>query len=132
MVDHGIFSPVLPEIGPEAVARLAATVEAERKAGQAASSIRRLAALFPPDPELAADVARRLRLSNAERKRLVTAAGRTPADATGEPAVTAYRLGLAELVDRSLLAAAQTAFVHKNQALGRQLLSLAGASWGAR
>src|SRR3546814_3282851 len=67
MVDHGIFSPVLPEIGPEAVARLAATVEAERKAGQAASSIRRLAALFPPDPELAADVARRLRLSNAER-----------------------------------------------------------------
>src|SRR3546814_11373487 len=65
MVDHGIFSPVLPEIGPEAVARLAATVEAERKAGQAASSIRRLAALFPPDPDLAADVARRLRLSTA-------------------------------------------------------------------
>src|SRR3546814_5720321 len=99
MVDHGIFSPVLPEIGPEAVARLAATVEAERKAGQAASSIRRLAALFPPDPELAADVARRLRLSNAERKRLVTAAGRTPADVTGEPAVLAYRLGLDEAVE---------------------------------
>src|SRR3546814_10192204 len=70
MVDHGIFSPVLPEIGPESVAGLAATVEAERKAGQAASSIRRLAALFPPDPELAADVARRLSRSEEHTSEL--------------------------------------------------------------
>src|SRR3546814_15895464 len=69
MVDHGIFSPVLPEIGPEAVARLAAPVEAERKAGQAASSVSRLAALFPPAQDLAADVASGLRLSTADRNR---------------------------------------------------------------
>src|SRR3546814_12915718 len=108
MVEHGIFSPVRPEIGPESVAGLAATVEAERKAGQAASPIRRLAALFPPDPELAADVARRLRLYNAARKPLGTAAARTPADVTTEPAVLAYRRRLAEARDRLVLAGART------------------------
>lgn len=132
MVDHGIFSPVLPEIGPESVAGLAATVEAERKAGQAASSIRRLAALFPPDPELAADVARRLRLSNAERKRLVTAAGRTPADVTSEPAVLAYRLGLEEAVDRLLLAGAPPASIQKLQGWERPRLAVTGGDLVAR
>jgi poly(A) polymerase len=97
MVERGIFRPVLPEI--ESAGRLAPLVAAEREAGIAPEAVRRLAALLPADPEVAADVAARLRLSKRLAKRLVSAA-------RGElewPEVLAYRIGAAEAIDRFLL-----------------------------
>jgi poly(A) polymerase len=98
MIAHGIFAPVLPEItGPERLARLA---EREAAAGIAPDPIRRLAALLPADPAIAEDVGARLKLSKADRKRLVSAAGAVG----GEPAtVISYRLGTMLAVDRLLL-----------------------------
>jgi poly(A) polymerase len=102
MVDRGILKPVLPEIGPDGVARLERLVEREAEAGAAADPVRRLAALLPADPDAASDIAGRLRLSKRALKRLVSAAGRK--DKEEAPAeLMAYRLGLDEAVDRILL-----------------------------
>lgn len=97
MIDRGIFRPVLPEI--EKADRLDALVAAERAAGIGPAAIRRLAALLPVDPQVAASVGARLRLSNKLAARLVAAAG-TALDA---PAPLAYRIGAAEAADRILL-----------------------------
>jgi poly(A) polymerase len=100
MIQRGIFRPVLPEIASaEAMARL---VQREQAAGVPAEPLRRLAALLPPDPEVAASVAARLRLSNKAAKRLIAAARRSEAT-DDEPRVLAYRLGTDEAVDRLLL-----------------------------
>ena len=72
MIEHGIWAPVLPELHAERVAVLARTVVAEAAAGVAPGWQRRLAALLPPDS--AGFVASRLRLSNADRVRIVAAA----------------------------------------------------------
>ncbi|MEA3030471.1 MAG: poly(A) polymerase [Sphingomonadales bacterium] len=97
MIARGIFKPVLPEI--DSADRLATLVAAEKAAGIAAEPIRRLAALLPAEPEVAAGVAARLRLSKRAARRLVSAA-----DAALEtPALLAYRIGNAEAVDRFLL-----------------------------
>jgi poly(A) polymerase len=64
--------------------------------------LRRLAALLPADPEVAASVAARLRLSNRAAKRLTAAAARSPDDAPAAP-VLAYRIGAEEATDRILL-----------------------------
>jgi poly(A) polymerase len=103
MIGHGILKPVLPEI--EDAGRLAALAAAERAAGIAADPIRRFAALLPVDPEIAASVAGRLRLSKRQANRLVSAA-RT---ALAAPAPLAYRIGAAEAVDRLLLHGAPAA-----------------------
>ena len=55
---------------------LAALVAEEARQGVAPDPLRRLAALLPPDPRVAEQVAARLRLSAAQKKRLVTAADR--------------------------------------------------------
>ncbi|HEY5711173.1 MAG TPA: CCA tRNA nucleotidyltransferase [Allosphingosinicella sp.] len=97
LVERGILRPVLPEIaGAE---QLAALIAAERAAGIPADPVRRLAALLPADPEIAAAVAARLRLSKRKANRLISAA-RTALD---EPLALAYRIGSAEAVDRFLL-----------------------------
>ncbi|MFC3174518.1 CCA tRNA nucleotidyltransferase [Novosphingobium bradum] len=100
MAHLGVLGVILPEGDPD---RLAALVSAERAAGVAPDPMRRLAALLPPDPATAEQVAARLRLSTAQRKRLATAAARA-----GDPAdnarALAYRLGRAEAIDRLLLA----------------------------
>jgi poly(A) polymerase len=101
MVGRSILKPVLPEIGEKGVARLDALVRREAEAGVEAVAIRRLAALLPADPEVAASVAARLRLSRKAARRLAAAAGRSADEA--EPALLAYRLGLDEAVDRILL-----------------------------
>ena len=98
MIARGIFAPVLPEIadaGP-----LAASIAAERAAGVAPDSLRRLAALLPREPEVAAAFAARLRFSNKAAKRIAAAAG-TDLEA---PPRLAYAIGAAEAVDRFLLA----------------------------
>jgi poly(A) polymerase len=101
MVGRGILKPVLPEIGPEGVERLERLVAREAEAGAPGHPLRRLAALLPPDPDVAAAVARRLRLSNRAAKRLAAAAG---AAADGDPPeLLAYRIGAEEAADRILL-----------------------------
>ena len=97
MIRRGIFRPVLPEI--ESADRLQALVSAEQVNGIAANPIRRLAVLLPIDPDVAASVAARLRLSNKLAARLAAAAG-TALDA---PERLAYRIGTAEAIDRILL-----------------------------
>jgi poly(A) polymerase len=97
MIARGIFRPVLPEI--DSADRLDALVAAERAAGIAPAAIRRLAALLPVEPQVAAAVGARLRLSNKLAGRLVAAAG----TALEAPAPLAYRIGAAEAIDRILL-----------------------------
>ncbi|HEV2865822.1 MAG TPA: CCA tRNA nucleotidyltransferase, partial [Allosphingosinicella sp.] len=98
MIERAILKPVLPEIA--SAAGLAALVEAESTAGVAPEAVRRLAALLPADPEVAASVAARLRLSKRLAKRLVSAAARE----LEAPEVLAYEIGPDEAVDRFLLA----------------------------
>jgi poly(A) polymerase len=102
MVDRSVLKPVLPEIGADGVARLSALVAREREAGVSPAPLRRLAALLPADPEIAAAIAARLRLSKRAAKRLVSAAARA-SDDPSDPHVLAYRFGSEEAVDRLLL-----------------------------
>ena len=97
MIERGIFRPVLPQIA--GADRLADLVEAERASGIAPDPVRRLAALLPPDPEAAAAVAARLRLSKRAAKRLVSAAD----SRIDRPELLAYRIGAEEALDRLLL-----------------------------
>ena len=99
MVERGIFRPVLPEI--EDTAALAALAEREAAAGIPPDPIRRLAALIAP--AAAEGVGTRLRLSNADRKRLEIAVG--PIGDEG-PRPLAYRIGCTGAIDRLLLAGA--------------------------
>lgn len=101
MLAHGILTPVLPEIGAEALPRLDRLVAAEAAAGVAPDGVRRLSALLPPDPLAAEKVAARLKLSNKARARLASAAelGLGP-----NPRALAYRVGPEGAADRLLLA----------------------------
>jgi poly(A) polymerase len=101
MVERGILRPVLPEIGEDAPKRLASLIRAEKVARVAGNPVRRLAAVLPADPEVAASVGGRLRLSNKAVKRLVSAA--VLAD-VARPDILAYRIGRDEAIDRLLLA----------------------------
>ena len=102
MLDRDILKPVLPEIANERVVDLEGLIAAERESGIAADALRRLAVLLPPDPELAMDVAARLRLSNKARKRLGCS---TDPEPIVSAEVLAYRVGTECAVDRLLLAA---------------------------
>ena len=101
MLDAGIFRPVLPEIAPERLPVLSRVVASEAAAGQAPDWGRRFAALLPQDRMVAEAVARRLRLSNAERARIGLAV--LPADATPVYAM-AWKIGAEALMDRLLMA----------------------------
>ncbi|KQN26408.1 polynucleotide adenylyltransferase [Sphingomonas sp. Leaf33] len=103
MLDHGIVAPVLPEIDPAGVARLAALASTEDAQGIAPDAIRRLAALVGHDAVV--EVGARLKLSNADRKRL-EAAGSGVGDEG--PRALAYRVGPDGARDRLLLAGADT------------------------
>ena len=99
MVERGILRAVIPEIDAEGAQRLAILAEREQAAGVAPDAIRRLAALLPP--QAAEAVGARLKLSNADRKRLIAATA-----GTGEEGARAlaYRIGVAGAIDRLLLA----------------------------
>ena len=98
MVDNGIWQPVLPELTAAAIDRLDALATAEDAAGIAPDPIRRLAALL--DANNAEGVTARLKLSNAQRKRVALALG----EVTDSPLALGYRLGVEGAVDRLLLA----------------------------
>ncbi len=108
MFAQGVLPVALPECTGDEIASLAALVAHEQAEGIAPDGLRRLAALLPPDPKTAEQVAARLRLSTRARKRLVTATSRQPDD-TADPRALAYRLGRTEALDRLLLAGAGTA-----------------------
>ncbi len=98
MIEHGIFNAVIPEITD--ARQLARLVEREREHLIAANPLRRLAALLPVGT--ADDVGARLKLSKAQRKRLINAEMRSPGDAM-RPEALAYQLGLDSAMDRLLL-----------------------------
>ncbi len=106
MIAHGIFAPVLPEIAD--AAPLARLVGREQAQGVLPDPIRRLAALLPDDHEVTSDIGARLRLSNAQQKRLNFAARRQVDDAS-DPRALAYRLGTEIAEDRLLLGAGDIA-----------------------
>lgn len=102
MVASGILKPVLPEIGVEGVASLQQLSERELAVGVAADPVRRLAALLPAVPDVVGAVARRLKLSNRNVKRLHCAALRDE-PAPQDPLELAYWIGAEEAADRLLL-----------------------------
>lgn len=106
MVEHGIFTPIIPEIGIERVADLKHLISIEREV-EAITSLRRLAVLLPTDQALLEDIARRLRLSNQERKRLAAMALRLmpPPHDVFSVRVQVYRLGAQTVSDWLILTA---------------------------
>jgi poly(A) polymerase len=98
MVDRGILRPVLPEIDTAAVDRLADLERSESAGAITPDPIRRLAALLTTAQ--ADGVAARLKLSNAQRKRIAVALADTNA---GDAYELGYRLGIEGAVDRLLL-----------------------------
>ncbi len=105
MHDRDIFRPVLPEVDDAGIARLTALASAETDQSMTPDPIRRLAALVGHDATV--EVGARLKLSNAERKRLE--AGGLGAGDEG-PLALAYRVGLDSARDRLLLAGADARF----------------------
>jgi poly(A) polymerase len=104
---------VLPHLLPEAksVARLAELVKIEHQLGREPDSILRLAALIEGGAEVARAVAWRLRLSNADRDRLIAAlvaASLSPSFDEKARRVALYRLGWETFRDRVLLSWAST------------------------
>ncbi|TAD77688.1 MAG: CCA tRNA nucleotidyltransferase [Sphingomonadales bacterium] len=100
---RGVLGVILPEACAAQLAALERLIATEHAQSFSPDPVRRLAALLPPSPDVAETVAARLRLSKAQRTRLVNAAERRAADAT-EPEALAYRLTPPLAIDRLLLA----------------------------
>ncbi|MGZ8369700.1 MAG: CCA tRNA nucleotidyltransferase [Caulobacteraceae bacterium] len=125
MAETGVLAAVLPQaVNFE---RLEALVQIEARVLHETEPLLRLAALLPPDPKVAALVAEQLRLSNADRDRLVAAV-------EGEPKITSwmsrkqarrrcYQLGHQAYFDRVKLAWAGAA-KSKAASQWRMLLAL--------
>jgi poly(A) polymerase len=101
MLAHAILKPVLPEIEAAHLPALEALIAAEGAARVAPDGLRRLAALLPENPPLAAEIAARLKLSNAGKGRLVHAAARVAV--RQDPRALAYSIGAEATLDRLLL-----------------------------
>ena len=108
MARLGVLGVILPEARAGEIAALERLVETEKAASARPDPIRRLAALVPPVPTLAEALAARLRLSRAQRGRLVCAAQRKPADVDA-PFALAWNEGKECARDRLLLAGADAA-----------------------
>lgn len=102
MFDRDVLEMVLPEARKRELAALAALLAAEAAQGFAPDPVRRLAALLPPIAEIAESVSARLRLSRAQRARLVCAAERRSGDCA-RPHALAYGEGRDCAIDRLLL-----------------------------
>lgn len=128
MSDSGLLQPLLAGIGD--IRAFAHLVQLESAWDVKPDPVRRLAALALRVPDDVERLHQRLRLSNAEARRLLALAGPAPA-AQGQSAQRAalYRLGAAAVTDRALLAAAHL-WKHGNGANGadaalRALVTLA-------
>lgn len=102
MEARGVLPVVLPEAGGREIEHMEIMIETEQMYGIAPNAVRRLAALIPPVPSIAETVAARLRLSRAQRERLVCAAGRNPMDGRDAHAL-AYALGTDCAIDRIVM-----------------------------
>ncbi|MFV0643741.1 MAG: CCA tRNA nucleotidyltransferase [Sphingomonadaceae bacterium] len=102
MKELGVLTVILPEVSANGLEALARLVSAECNADIACNSIRRLAALLPPSPDVARDIAARLRLSKVQRTRLICDAERQPDDRKA-PRALAWKVGLDSAIDRILL-----------------------------
>ncbi len=105
MAETGVLAMVLPSAD---LARLGGMVTIEEDQLFECDPVLRLAALLPDDQIAAAEFAERLRLSNAERKRIVAALAPTPAFKSWmsprEIRRWLYRLGAQPFRDRAKLA----------------------------
>ncbi len=106
MAAAGVLAVVLPEAAGLARFEALAAIEAELMFGE--DALLRLAALLPPDPAIAAAAADRLRLSNAQKRRLAAAAAVDPAIVSwmSPKAVrqAVWRLGADAFCDKVMLA----------------------------
>ncbi|MEL6487918.1 MAG: CCA tRNA nucleotidyltransferase, partial [Pseudomonadota bacterium] len=102
MRTRGVLPVILPETCAAHVEALHRLIRAEDAQGIALDPVRRLAALLPSSPDVAETCAARLRLSKAQRARLVSSAERQMSDADA-PFALAYRLGAEFATDRLLL-----------------------------
>ncbi len=75
MVEHGIFTPFLPELSKDAGERLTKLVEREKTFSPTASLPARLLTLLPKDTGMVDRVASRMKLSNKMREGLAMRAG---------------------------------------------------------
>ncbi|WP_242182427.1 CCA tRNA nucleotidyltransferase [Sphingomonas sp. CARO-RG-8B-R24-01] len=127
MIAHGILLPVLPEITQAGVTRLNEVAGYETAAAIAPDPLRRLAALLPRDPALGEAIANRLKLSNAQRKRIMSALG----EPGGTPPALAYRLGRDGALDRWLLTTTGSAAVTGAQAIAEFVIPTFPLTGGA-
>ncbi|MEL7445690.1 MAG: CCA tRNA nucleotidyltransferase [Pseudomonadota bacterium] len=102
MHDRAVLRVILPETCLRHVEMLRDLIAFEAEQEFAGDPIRRLAALLPHSPDVAEIVAARLRLSKAQRARLVSAAERLD-DGNADAHALAYRLSADFAVDRLLL-----------------------------
>ena len=106
MAQTGVLPLVLPAV--QGLARFERLVEIETGQLFQCDPLLRLAALLPDDPAAGLAAAERLRLSNAQRDRLVAALGHEPRIVSWmsprEARRAVYRLGAAAFCDRALLA----------------------------
>lgn len=108
MIRSGIFVPVLPEIND--AKPLARLVAREAEAQIAGDAIRRLASLLPADPARAIEIAARLKLSNAQRKKIASAAERGASD-EANPRALAYWITPEFAIDRLLIGSGDAAAI---------------------
>lgn len=102
MFDRAVLRVILPETALRHVEQLRELIAREGNQGFAPNPIRRLATLLPPSPDVAEGVAARLRLSKAQRARLISASERLGHD-TANPKALAYELSTEFAIDRLLL-----------------------------
>ncbi|MEX6507980.1 CCA tRNA nucleotidyltransferase [Jiella sp. M17.18] len=109
MRQTGVLTQVLPESERWGIDSIHPLVAAEVAFGWPADPLLRLMAITPPDAPRMADLARRLRLSNADRDRLLAHAHAEPVAATEREAELNARLYFGDrqaIVDRLRLAVA--------------------------
>ena len=106
MAGTGVLGQILPEV--QGLSRFEGLVAIETEVVFSHDALLRLAALLPAEPAAGAAVAARLRLSNAQRDRLVAALGTEPPLVSWmSPRQTrqgVYRLGAQAFCDRATLA----------------------------
>jgi poly(A) polymerase len=90
MFENGIFAPILPEIGPDGIARLIRLIARENLAAMTGDPLRRLGVLLPPSSAAATGIAQRLKLSRAATRRIEQAAATVEAP----PRTLAYLYGV--------------------------------------
>ncbi len=105
MSDAGVLASLLPFV--RSLGRLEVMIENEKSMGENDPELR-LAALIPQDRQTAEQAAERLRLSNAQKERLIAAVGQSPKMTSWmsprQVRSAVYRLGHRAFLDRVKLA----------------------------